>query len=152
MEIQTLEQPEVQNQNATEKEQNLEQSHDYIRHIFQMFLTWFAVFATVNYAAIGWLAQAVGENKVGYPFSWIVPIFFIVQNVLAMGGSFLVWIGLKRQAEAIGKIDKLSRNIVPEKLYFGCIILFECALLLTGGAWIAMFFVHPMYLHCPNPG
>ena len=66
---------------ATDEQNRLKQIHDYIRHIFQLSLGWFAFFAGINYVALGWLATSPGvANHRSFVFA--VGVNIIIQNLL----------------------------------------------------------------------
>lgn len=115
---------------------NIKQSHDYVRHIIQMFLTWFSVFATVNYAAMGWLATIWVSSgaKLSPAMVWVISTMFVAQNILAILGTWEVWKAIERQIKAVSQIG----NTVPQVFYFSALRLFAIALALTAIAWIAI--------------
>lgn len=116
-------------------ENRLRQIREYIRHLFQLFLTWFTVFATINYAALGWLAATKTDGTFTVsPFAWPVAAIFIVQNVLGIIVSYMVrdaLISLKEKAFAL----EMKTTIVPIGLYSGAIWLIMLALAITAGVW-----------------
>src|ERR1700753_857352 len=91
--------------------EDLKQAHEYVRHIFQLFLFWFGFFATVNYGAIGWLFQTGHSSSIAR----IIPAFFIAQNVLAIAGTIAVWKGLDRQMTLPAQLGGAD-SVVPRKL------------------------------------
>jgi len=111
----------------------IKQVHDYIRHLFQMFLTWFTVFATVNYAAMGWLA-ALSPNAHLVSKAHLVAMVFIVQNLLALVCTREVWLALKMQAAKVGGDD----GVVPTQLYSRAIGLIAIAVGITALVWLKM--------------
>ena len=109
----------------------IKQVHDYIRHLFHMFLSWFTVFATVNYATMGWLAS-LGPNAHFLSIAKLVAVMFVAQNLLALVCAREVWRALKRQADKVGG----AAGVVPMTLYFRAIALIAIAIGLTAIAWL----------------
>lgn len=96
-----------------------------------MFLSWFTVFATVNYAAMGWLA-GLSANSSFISVARLVAVMFIAQNLLALICTREVWRALKRQAALVGG----ATGVVPTTLYSRAIGLIAIAVILTAIAWL----------------
>ena len=117
---------------------HLKQVHDYIRHIFQLFLGWFGIFATVNYAAMGWLAGVTAEGKTIAPlFAWLVPLMFISQNVVGLLGTWAMYGELRRQIRHASRIGGYGR-LIPRSLQFRVLTLIAIALSLTLLSWLVI--------------
>lgn len=114
---------------------NLKQVHDYIRHIFQMYLTWFTVFSGVNYAAMGWLVGFLTDKAHNRPAAaWVFSAAFVLQNILAVIVTYQVAKSLKRQSAEAARLSGSDR-IVPQTLYRWSTILIGVALTITAIAW-----------------
>ena len=96
-----------------------------------MFLTWFTVFATVNYAAMGWLAGWTPNARFN-SIAGSVALVFVIQNGLALVCSWYVWQALQRQADLVGG----SEGVVPTRLYKRAIALIAAALVVTACTWV----------------
>jgi hypothetical protein len=126
--------------------------NDYARHSFQLLVSWFTFFATVNYASMGWLAgsQRVTPGNVtpGKKMIVLIVVMFITQNLLGIAVCFVV----KRQlSTANKKIMGLEQHVIgsplrvvteldnetpmPLTLYSWAIILMVFALVTIIGAW-----------------
>jgi hypothetical protein len=122
-------------------EKRLHEIHDYIRHIFQLFMGWFTVFVTVNFVTIGWLATS--EKNGAYsapPFASVVPVMLILQNLLGVLAAWRVYVGLRRSNNQVADLEGIAENetSVPIRLYSQTLLLVIAALIITVGAWISI--------------
>ncbi len=62
-------------------ERQINETHQYIRHTFQILVTWFTVFISINYASMGWLAKDETHTR---GLLIIIAIMFITQNALGI--------------------------------------------------------------------
>ncbi|WP_315729144.1 hypothetical protein [Bradyrhizobium sp. SZCCHNS2015] len=126
-------------------ENRLKQIHDYIRHTFQLFLTWFALFATINYVAFGWLvspnsaanssgAASAGNSSHVQAIALVVGVNFIIQNFLGIAAAIIVDRVVKDFATKASKLEGPD-PIVPIALYRGAIFLVGIALFVTAAVW-----------------
>ena len=117
------------------KENKLKQTHDYIRHIFQLFLTWFTFFATLNYAALGWLATSPKSPR---DVSWLIEaiaVNFVAQNLLDALATRGVYVAVNK-LEGIASKFEAPDKIVPIAFYRGSVILIGVALIITAAIWV----------------
>jgi hypothetical protein len=133
-----------------ELERKFRELHDYVRHIFQMFVGWFTFFATVNYATMGWLAKPSGSTATSTRLGWVVSLLFISQNLLGIVACFVVRrYLLERDAEAVDLERQSASNSqvegqtpfsssVPAALYSRTIGLMAWALGLILVSWCAI--------------
>ena len=126
--------------------------HEYVRHIFQLLIAWFTFFATVNYAAMGWLATST--ETVGNPNTLrLMAILFITQNVLGIRACFFILSYIGKSEE---KLDSLENFVItdeisdlgivrgsnmPRTLYSRTIKLMIIALSIISVAWCVIPFV-----------
>ena len=63
----------------------------YARHHFQLYLSWYTFFLTVNFAAIGWFTSVLltGALKVSLPIIFLTA-FFVVQIIISYVASLAV--------------------------------------------------------------
>ena len=116
-------------------ENRLRQIHDYIRHTLQLFLAWFAFFATINYAALGWLASSGGSTAKPPPsFVLALALNLIIQNLLGICAAVIVERALTDLASKASKLEAPD-TIVPIALYRGSIVLIGIALSVTALIW-----------------
>jgi hypothetical protein len=81
----------------------------YARHSFQLLVSWFTFFVTVNYASMGWLA---GSRKPG-PRIVLIASMFIAQNLLGI----LACLAVRRHLlTADKKILGLEQHVVGSPL------------------------------------
>jgi hypothetical protein len=123
-------------------EDRLGQIHDYIRHTFQLFLTWFAFFAGINYVAFGWLASpnstantaAANAASHAQAVALVAGVNFIIQNLLGIAAAIIVDRVLKDFASKASKLEG-PNGIVPIAPYRGSIVLVGIALFVTAAVW-----------------
>lgn len=116
---------------------------DYLRHTFQLLLSWFTVWLTVNYFSMGWVAANWGkvEENVGI----VVAFAFVFQNVLGIFICIVIGIYFKGEAGRLLKIEQVIdepansdgtySSAYPLWVYLcgtGCMILAILAML---GCW-----------------
>ena len=104
-------------------ERKLREVHEYARHIFQQVIVWFAFFAGVNYATMGWLAKApapsqslsaqVGTAPVGIPpaghgLIWAVSILFVTQNALGIAAALITRRHFLQRADVATRLDAMA--------------------------------------------
>jgi hypothetical protein len=127
--------------------------HDYIRHIFQLFVGWFTFFATVNYATMGWLAKPSGLVPVGTHLVWLISGLFISQNLLGIVACVFVRRYLLERDSEILRLEQQAASSsqdesgpplsssVPLALYSTTIVLIAWALGVILLSWCAIPFI-----------
>lgn len=124
-----------------ELDSELKRRDDYIKHSFQLLVTWFTFFVTVNWATMGWVAfslKQVTETEfiriVAGIFAWqsmlglilcVVAIFYIRSQIIRLTE-------LKPDQEEKG----LFSSVTPGLLYQGSIVLMFLALLPVEIVWL----------------
>lgn len=134
-------------------ERRLDEIHEYIRHLFQLLVGWFTFFVTVNYASLGWLAAANADGKNSLAsFAWLVPVMFIIQNLLGLAACYYVWLALRDYDERVFNLEKSivhnrkaedERTAVPMPLYSRVILLMALSLLTIASVWGGVFYLLP---------
>lgn len=123
--------------------------HDYARHVYQLFIAWFTVFVSVNFATMGWLAKHEGSPAGNAWLTSLVAILFIVQNILGIIACSFVRACLSGMGEAIrcretrlvdedtseSDVGMQVSGTVPLALYKSVAGLIASALLFTTAAW-----------------
>ncbi len=126
--------------------------HEYVRHIYQLFVGWFTFFVTINYATLGWLAKASGA-EVSLSTRWSIAVLFFCQNALGITACLFVRAFLIARALEVDKIEQMHGDIslgrllefdvgtVPRELYSRTIILMMLALISLLVWWAAFPFM-----------
>lgn len=81
----------------------IKQSNDFCRSTLTALISWFTVFISVNYFAIGWVAAAVVKKEMKLPVM-VLSAVFISQNGL---GIYACWIARSWFRRAHAEIVKM---------------------------------------------
>ncbi|WP_143062794.1 hypothetical protein [Bradyrhizobium sp. OK095] len=138
------------------EENQLRQIHDYTRHSFQTFVSWFTVFATVNYVAFGWMVSVSNSSSSTSPL--VSPLALPVASVFALQ-NVLAYLGANRAKEALRGLDRKAKDlehhgeIIPIDSYVRLIVLMRSGIAATGILWLGviLFACADLRLHWP-PG
>lgn len=93
----------------------LTEHNTFARHHFQLYLSWYTFFLTVNFAVIGWFTNDLltGALKVSLPIV-IIATFFLIQLIL----SYLASLKLRNYFETThnrcNELLKLLADLPPE--------------------------------------
>jgi hypothetical protein len=122
-------------------ESRLDQIHDYIRHSFQLFLTWFALFAGINDVALGWLGSSSGATaKPPRLLILALALNLIIQNLLGIIAALIVKRALTDLASKAYNLEGPD-TIVPIALYRGSVVLIGIALFVTASIWAFVMYI-----------
>lgn len=135
-------------------ESKIEELHEYVRHIFSIFVNWFIFFVTVNYATMGWLTKpeanhAPSPTDQDHTLLYIVVVLFMSQNILGISACNMIYkylagahtqiINLESIASALGEVkngEAVFCSSVPNDTYKSLIQLAKTALALIALAWL----------------
>jgi hypothetical protein len=124
----------------------IKESNDFCRTTLTALISWFTVFVSVNYFAIGWVAAAVGKHDQRIP-EMVLSAVFISQNGL---GIYACWISrswFKRaHAELIPmcselRVVRVADSLValfPHEMYGNAILAMIAAQFLLALVWLVL--------------
>jgi hypothetical protein len=124
----------------------IKESNDFSRSTLTALISWFTVFVSVNYVAIGWVAQALSQKGMRLPVT-VVSAVFISQNGL---GIYACWIarswfkGAHAQVIKIGSELKVVRAsealgaLFPHIMYSKAIFAMIVAQFLLALVWLVL--------------
>ncbi len=127
--------------------------HEYVRHIFGLFITWFTFFISVNYVGIGWFASKGNDQGKG-PSVELVGVMFGVQCVLAIGVCVMLLfyfyhayehiVSLQQADESMDKHLK-GKTSMPRRVYMLSIFGGMLAIVTVLVTWLYLAFswAHP---------
>jgi hypothetical protein len=127
-------------------ERKFKELHEYVRHVFQLFIGWYTFFVTVNYASMGWLATSADAKPSLAKFAWLIPVMFISQNALGIFACLYVWQCLKESNDKILRFEQIAlpndmaSTSVPILLYSRSIGLIASSLVFIIAVWSAILF------------
>lgn len=126
-------------------ERKLDELHEYVRHIFQMFVGWFTFFGTVNYATMGWLAKVDTGSSHNNKMIIAISLLFITQNLLGIVVCFVlknylfltnkIIEGLERKIMEITVSGDEELGSMPVRFYQKVIYLVVFALSMISVVW-----------------
>ncbi|MDG4562263.1 MAG: hypothetical protein P9E88_13310 [Candidatus Competibacter sp.] len=125
-------------------ERKIKELHEYVRHIFQMFVGWFTFFATVNYATMGWLSNIIKEPNHSNKMIILICVLFITQNLLGIAVCFFLKKYLDEVNKSIENLEIKITNMIsfsgklssmPVRLYLNSVYLVGIALVLISLGW-----------------
>ncbi|EUC12651.1 hypothetical protein [Paraburkholderia hospita] len=138
-------------------ESKIGELHEYVRHIFTVFVNWFIFFVTVNYATMGWLTKPEAANSTppqsnqDHTLLYIVVALFVSQNMLGfaacntiykyLAGANLQVISLENIASALDEVrngESVYSSSVPIDTYKSLIYLAKWALVVIAVSWLAI--------------
>jgi len=121
------------------------ETHNYARQTFQSLITWFVIFATVNYATMGWLAKDVSSfAKIG------VSMLFLSQNVIGIAAVVVVSMWFRKLQHRIRTLEvvrdredglvsddmrTMESETMPCRFYRSVCAMMAVALLILAAAW-----------------
>ena len=118
----------------------VDELHSYCRHTFQLWVQWFTFFLTVNYAALGWFASAIGEKKMNNPLPLeLVGGLFTSQNVLGIVLSAIARRFFVRNGLVLGGLYGTLGVTPPEfahRFYAVSVLLGAFAMVFVAVCWI----------------
>lgn len=129
----------------------IEELHQYVRHVFTLFVNWFIFFVTVNYATMGWLTKPDGNKGQDLGILYVVVALFISQNLLGIVAcneiyKYLTTVDCKISdlgniASTLDEIrngEEIYSSSVPLATYKKIIILAKLALFIIAIAWLSV--------------
>lgn len=135
---------------------DLERRDAFVRHTFQLLVTWFTVFITVNWATMGWLAHSLSQEKPN-PLKHLPIVSGIFAFQTLLGIIVAVWCGryFISESKRIIEIEQIFhvqsnefvmyRSPFPKRLYVQAVILMVAGLVPIAGAWIWWLMTTPMW-------
>ncbi|EDN67117.1 membrane protein [Beggiatoa sp. PS] len=126
----------------------LHELYSFVRTDFSVYITWYTIFTTVNFAAIGWLLlKDMSQNIV---IVSVCAIFMSFQNILGIWGSISVQKQMKSRSEKallIGeKIDTQQPQIVGTLLADGFYEKIFRPLIAGLTLWLIFWIAYPFIL------
>ncbi len=138
----------------------LTELNTYARHHFQLLLSWYTFFLTVNFVVIGWFTSVLltGALKASLPIVFIT-VFFLVQIILSHLGCLQARKHFEATKDRCNELLNLlcvqpseppsrPRAPIPFPIYSRIITLMCCTLTSFGFFWIALLAV-TLYLVPP---
>jgi hypothetical protein len=136
--------------NAELLRQEMTEIHSFARHHFQLYMTWYTFFLTVNFAAIGWFTSVLltGALKVSLPIVFVAA-FFVVQLIFSYIASLRVSSyfqeAYNRCEEILGLLateasstKMLPQSAIPAPIYSKLIALMCSTLVSFVFFWVAL--------------
>jgi len=127
-------------------------SNDFSRATLTALVSWFTVFITVNYLAIGWIATATLKNQVYTLFPVVLLcLVFVSQNALGVYVCLITrrWFG--RASEQVSEMCSESKVVpaflFPHGVYMKATLAMVVAQILLAMAWGGLLWYSICYMH-----
>jgi hypothetical protein len=123
----------------------IKESNDFCRSTLTALISWFTVFVSVNYVAIGWVAAAVVKRETGLPVMALSAVF-ISQNGLGIYACWITRSWFKRAHAEVAKMcceSKVLRSdalvsLFPHRMYGKAIFAMMVAQFLLAFVWLVL--------------
>lgn len=114
--------------------------YEFSRHLFQVVVSWFTVFCTVNIAVFGWIATSVfKEHQIpGRAVGWLVCMMLFVQNILGIAACFALLMAMNKNQRRLSSMLDVSSNAHPILFYRCAVVLMMLACATYMLAWLLM--------------
>lgn len=121
----------------------VKQLHETGRHAFDLYVRWFTYFITLNFVALGWLAQRKDIESIDPVLALVVCIsiiVFVILGAFSAGSvrSLLVQIQeeLILRMKALPEAERYVSSSLPSGLYVKNLRIMTIALYFLLGVWI----------------
>lgn len=125
-------------------QRRLRETHEYARHVFNVLVSWFTFFITINYASMGWLAGKSAVDSPKVELVQLISYLFISQNILGVAAEITILYYLldaNRRARSYEQIIQRdlshidTHTCIPIRVYAPAVLLMSSALLTILIAW-----------------
>jgi hypothetical protein len=126
----------------------IKESNDFCRSTMTVLVSWFTLFVSVNYVAIGWVAKAVYDQNMHLPVV-VVSAVFISQNGLGIYASGITrsWFMcshaevMKMCSELkVGRPSDALMALFPHRTYGNAIVAMMVAQFLLALVWSVLIY------------
>lgn len=126
-----------------EVEDEVKHRYEFCRHIFQLHVSWFTVFSTLNMTVFGWVVHAESkDNGATFRFALFMSIMFTAYNALALGGTCIVASGFRQNRERLLELIPSKALALPYRIYAVTCQIIGCVCIVALVAWVVLpFFV-----------
>lgn len=125
---------------SAEHQDEIKHRYEFVRHLYQMFITWFTVFSGLNLTVFGWIVGSILQKKEA-PLASLVLLFagmMIVQNALALVACWYVSKEFRRTSKRLSKLANTENIAMPMSMYSTTAVLVAlgCGTYLV--AWVVL--------------